>query len=73
MHTIKSSEEVVKVAARNKKSRKEVITLLLNTQNWKKGKEIMMLLIDRRGTEIRIIEKVVKAAARKGKKEVMML
>jgi hypothetical protein len=70
---MKSSEEVVKVAAGNKKSGKEVMTLVLDARNWRRGKEIMMLLIDRRGTEIRITEKVVKAAAREGKEEVVML
>ena len=63
-------EEVVKAAAENKYSGKEVIRLLLNrlsndvkitedvvktaAGNWNSGKEVIKLLLDQRGHDIRI-------------------
>jgi ankyrin repeat protein len=50
-------------------------TVKAAARNWDSGKEVMTLLLDRRGTDIQITEEVVEAAAgnwRSGK-EVMML
>ena len=73
------TEEVVKAAARNGESGKEVMMLLLRKRgseikiteevvwaaagNEKSGKEVISLLLQERGSEIKITEKVVWAAA----------
>ena len=76
---VKITEEVVKAAAGNLRSGKEVMELLLRQRgdevkitekvvkaaagNWRSGKEVMELLLRQRGDEVKITEKVVKAAA----------
>ncbi|KAK3346892.1 heterokaryon incompatibility protein-domain-containing protein [Lasiosphaeria hispida] len=86
---VKITEEVVKAAAGNGSSGKEVMTLLLDQRgtevkiteevvkaaagNGSSGKEVMKLLLDQRGTEVKITEEVVKAAAGNQSKEVMTL
>jgi hypothetical protein len=73
------TEEVVKAAAGNEKSGKEVMMLLFKQRgdgilvteevvkaaagNEWKAKEVMMVLFDRRGNDILVTEEVVKAAA----------
>ncbi|KAI8650762.1 NACHT domain-containing protein [Fusarium keratoplasticum] len=73
------NEEVLKGAAKNEKSGKEILALLLDKRgdeiqitegvvkaaagNYQSGKEILALLLDKRGDEIQITEGVVKAAA----------
>jgi mitogen-activated protein kinase kinase kinase len=70
---------VVKAAAENEESGKEVMTLLLDrrgadvqitgevvkaaAENKESGKEVMTLLLDRRGADVQITKEVVKAAA----------
>ncbi|QVM13334.1 hypothetical protein D8B26_007942 [Coccidioides posadasii str. Silveira] len=74
------TEEVLKAAAGNEKSGKEMMALLLNQQdahikiteevlkaaagNEKSGKEMMALLLNQQDAHIKITEEVVKAAAR---------
>jgi ferritin-like protein len=76
---IKITEQIVKAAALNYTSGKEVMTLLLDrrghevkiteavmkaaAENKGSGKEIMALLLNRRGDEVEITEQVVEAAA----------
>ncbi|KAH8649711.1 hypothetical protein BGZ60DRAFT_569767 [Tricladium varicosporioides] len=76
---IEITEDVVKAAAGNWGSGKEVIALLLDqrgdevkitedvvkaaARNWGSGKEVMTLLLDQRGDEVKITEEVVKEAA----------
>jgi hypothetical protein len=83
---IKITKEVVKAAAENKKSGKEVITLLLDrrgddtkvTEEMVRiiaqsfDHEVMTLLLDRRGDDVKITEKVVKAAAGNPESEKVM-
>ncbi|KAJ4176395.1 hypothetical protein NW755_014436, partial [Fusarium falciforme] len=68
------TEEVVKAAAENEESGKEILALLLDkrgteiqiteevvkaaAENEESGKEILALLLDKRGTEIQITEEV---------------
>lgn len=47
IHSIEITEEMVKAAA----------------ENWQNGKEVMVLLLEKRGDEVEITEEVVKAAA----------
>jgi hypothetical protein len=79
---IRATEDVVKAAARNWGSGKEVMMLLLEERgdevkiteevvkavagNRKSGKEVIMLLLEKRGDEVKITEEVVKAAAENG-------
>jgi hypothetical protein len=79
---VKITEEVVKAAAGNRISGKEVIALLLDQRgdevkiteevvkaaagNRISGKEVIALLLDQRGDEVKITEEVVKAAAGNG-------
>ena len=83
------SEAVLKAAARNRKSGKDVMTLLLKglsdeikiteevTQaaagNEDCGKDVVALLLEQRGDEVKITEEVTKAAAEYGGREVMAL
>ncbi|ERF76578.1 hypothetical protein EPUS_05851 [Endocarpon pusillum Z07020] len=76
---VQINEEVVKAAAGNSGSGREVMTLLLDRRgadvqiseevvkaasgNYESGKEVMTLLLDRRGADVHITEEVVKAAA----------
>nr|KMM72211.1 hypothetical protein CPAG_08509 [Coccidioides posadasii RMSCC 3488] len=76
---IKITENVLKAAAGNEYSGKEVMALLLNQQdadikitemvlkaaaeNQKSGKEVMALLLNQQDTDIKITEEVLKAAA----------
>ena len=73
------SKDVVKAAAGNEESGKEVMTLLLEQRgadvmitekvvkaaagNYRSGKKVMMLLLEQRGADVIITEEVVKAAA----------
>ncbi|KAH8592640.1 hypothetical protein B0O99DRAFT_716475, partial [Bisporella sp. PMI_857] len=73
------AKDVVKAAAGNWRSGKEVMMLLLEKQgyqvqitlevvkaaagNWRSGKEVMMLLLEERGDQVQITREVVKAAA----------
>ena len=47
IHSIEITKEMVKAAA----------------ENWQNGKEVMVLLLEKRGDEVEITEEVVKAAA----------
>ena len=85
-HT-KIRKEVVKAAAGNRWSGKEVMTLLLEqrgadvviteeimkaaARNGRSGKEIMMLLLEQRGADVVITEEVVKAASTSGQRSVL--
>ncbi|EDN97566.1 hypothetical protein SS1G_12418 [Sclerotinia sclerotiorum 1980 UF-70] len=83
------TEEVVKAAAGNLWSGKEVMMLLLDkrgadvviteevvkaaAENWESGTKVMMLLLEKRGADMVITEKMVKIIAGQCEKEVMML
>jgi hypothetical protein len=76
---VKVTKEVVKAAAGNEKSGKEVLDLLLQQRgnevkvteevvkaaagNEKSGKEVLGLLLQRRGNEVKVTKAVIKAAA----------
>jgi predicted GNAT family acetyltransferase len=80
IHSIEITVDVVKAAARNRGSGKEVMALLLErrgdqveitedvvkaaARNRGSGKEVMALLLEKRGDQVEITEDVVKAAAR---------
>jgi hypothetical protein len=77
--TVRVTEEVVKAAAGNWQSGRQVMTLLLEQRgdevkiteevvkvaagNWQSGEQVMTLLLEQRGGEVKITEEVVKAAA----------
>jgi len=80
-------EHVVKAAAGNEETGKEVMMLLLEQRgadvviteevvkaaagNWGSGKELMILLLEQRGADVMITEDVIAAAATSGQEEVL--
>jgi len=74
------TEEVVKAAAGNIESGKEVMVFLLEQRveevliaAARSGKEVMAVLLEQGGAKVKITEEVVKAAIRSGKEVTALL